>query len=245
MDSHQAKKVLMLFRPGSADEAKPEFEEALKQTKYDPELATWFEQHCAFQKAAREQFSQIAVPVDLKDRILSETRPRNVVLWWRTPLALAAAAAIVLLGGLAAFWFKPGGTDNFFAYRNRMVRSAMRDYRMNLLTNDLNEIRRYLKENQAHGDYVLPKPLEKLPGTGCAILSWQGKRVSLVCFALNPRNDLLLFITDRRTVSDAPPAGKTQFTPVGKLMTASWSAADKVYLLAGPGDQEFLKQYLW
>jgi hypothetical protein len=126
-----------------------------------------------------------------------------------------------------------------------MVRSAMRDYRMNLLTNDLNEIRRYLKENQAHGDYVLPKPLEKLPGTGCAILSWQGKRVSLVCFALNPRNDLLLFITDRRTVSDAPPAGKTQFTPVGKLMTASWSAADKVYLLAGPGDQEFLKQYLW
>jgi hypothetical protein len=150
-----------------------------------------------------------------------------------------------LLGGLAAFWFKPGGTDNFFAYRNRMVRSAMRDYRMNLLTNDLNEIRRYLKENQAHGDYVLPKPLEKLPGTGCAILSWQGKRVSLVCFALNPRKDLLLFITDRTTVSDAPRAGKPQFAPVGKLMTASWTAADKVYLLAGPGDQEFIRKYLW
>jgi hypothetical protein len=245
MDSQQAKKVLTLFRPGNADEAKPEFEEALKQTKRDPELAAWFNQHCAFQKAAREQFCQIAVPIDLKDRILSETRPRNVVLWWRTPLALAAAAAIVLLGGLAAFWFRPSGNDNLTSYRNRMVRSAMRDYRMNLLTNDLNEIRRFLMENQAHGDYVLPKPLEKLPGTGCAILSWQGKRVSLVCFALNPRNDLLLFITDRTTVSDAPRAGKPQFAPVGKLMTASWTAADKVYLLAGPGDQEFIRKYLW
>jgi hypothetical protein len=244
MDSQQAKKVLTLFRPGNDDEAQSEFKEALKQTKRDPELATWFNQHCAFQNAAREQFRQIAVPVDLKDRILSETRPRHVVLWWRTPLALAAAAAIVLLGGLAAFWFRPGGNDNLTAYRNRMVRSAMRDYRMNLLTKDLNEIRRFLRKNQAHGDYVLPKPLEKLPGTGCAILSWQGKRVSLVCFALNPRNDLLLFITDRTTVSDAPPGGKPQFVPVGKLMTASWTAADKVYLLAGPGDQKSLQQYL-
>ncbi|MEO8425823.1 MAG: hypothetical protein ABI651_01795 [Verrucomicrobiota bacterium] len=244
MDSQQAKKVLTLFRPGYADEAKPEFEEALKQTKRDPELATWFNQHCAFQKATREQFRQIVVPGDLKDRILSQTRPRNIVLWRRPSLALAAAAAIVLLGALAAFWFRPGGSDNLTAYRNRMVRSAMREYRMNLLTNDLNEIRRFLKENQAHGDYVLPKPLEKLPGTGCAILSWQGKRVSLVCFELDPRNDLLLFITDRKTVSNAPPAGKPQFAPVGKLMTASWTAADKVYVLAGLGDQKSLQQYL-
>jgi len=245
MDSQQAKKVLALFRPGNADETKPEFEEALKQTKRDPELATWFNQHCAFQKAAREQFRQIAVPGDLKDRILSKTRPRNVVLWRQAPLALAAAAAIVLLAGLAAFWFRPGGDDNLSAYRNRIVRSAMREYRMNLLTNDLNEIRRFLKENQALADYILPQPLEKLPGTGCAILSWQGKRVSLVCFELNPRNDLLLFITDRTTVSDSPPAGKPQFAPVGKLMTASWTAGDKFYILAGPGDQKFLQQYLW
>jgi hypothetical protein len=245
MDSQQAKKVLILFRPGRADDAQPELAEALKQTKRDPELATWFDQHCAFQKAARDQFRQIAVPGNLKERILSETRPANVVLWRRTPLALAAAAAIVLLAGLAAFWFRSGGNDNLNAYRNRMVRSAMRDYRMNLLTNDLNEIRRFLRENQAHGDYLLPKPLEKLPGTGCAILSWQGRRVSLVCFELNARSDLLLFITDRTTVSDAPPAGNPQFAPVGKLMTASWTAADKVYLLAGPGDQEFIRKYLW
>src|SRR5437016_313008 len=115
MDNRQAKKVLTLFRPGNADEAKPEFAEALKQTQRDPELATWFNQHCAFQKAAREQFRHIAVPADLKDRILSETRPRNVVPLWRTPLVLAAAAAIVLLAGLAAFWLRPSGNDNFLA----------------------------------------------------------------------------------------------------------------------------------
>jgi len=38
-----------------------------------------------------------------------------------------------------------------------MVRTALRDYRMDIVTNDLNQIRLFMKTNGAPADYVLPK----------------------------------------------------------------------------------------
>jgi hypothetical protein len=54
MNSEQAKEILLLFRPGTADRDDPEFAAALEQTTRNRELADWFAEHCARQQAIRD-----------------------------------------------------------------------------------------------------------------------------------------------------------------------------------------------
>ena len=91
---------------------------------------------------------------------------------------------------------------------------------------------------------MLPAPLEKLLGDGGAVLRWQNKTVSMVCFDLGNHNDLFLFVASRADLPDAPPTSEPQFTNIGKLTAASWSTGDRTYVLAGPGDEQFVRRYL-
>jgi anti-sigma factor RsiW len=243
MDSQQAREILLCHRPGIDDASDLDLAEALGQAKRDPELAHWLEQQGALQKAIRSRFREIPLPAGLKERIMAERRIVRLPVWWKSPAFLAAAAGIVLIIGLASLWFMPREDHSFLAYQDRMVRNVLRNYTMDMVTNDLPQIRDYLQKNQAHGDYVLTPELEKLPGEGCAILRWNDRPVSLICFDAGNETDLFLFVIDRSDVPDAPAPPKAQFRKVNKLMTASWSAGNKAYVLAGPGDQQFLQRF--
>lgn len=244
MNSQQAKKILALYRPQSVDALDPEVAEALEQVKRDPELQGWFEQHCAFQTALRAKFKQITVPEGLKERILTRDSTAIFKIGWRGPHWLAAAAAIALIVGIAGFWLQRDDGRGFPAFRERMARTALREYRMDVLTKDLTEIRQFLTRNDGRGDYVLTQGLEKLPGEGCAILSWRGQRVSLICFDGGNGTDLFLFIIHRSALAGAPRTDVPEFARVNKLMTASWSVSDKTYVLAGAGAEAFLRKFL-
>jgi hypothetical protein len=245
MDRQQAKEILVLYRPGVAASADPRMVEALELVKHDAELKSWFDQQRALQAAIRNKFHEIPVPEELPARILAETPGRPKILRWINPVVLAAAAAIVLLAGLAAGWFAPRPDNGFPAYRKQMVRVAMREYRMNLLTNDLSQIREFLRTNGAHGDYVLTQPLAQLPGEGCAILHWHGKLVSLICFEEGKGKELMyLFVIDHSELSDGPASQNPQVQQVGQLMTASWRRGNKIYLLAAKGGEDLLRRYL-
>src|SRR5262245_31511689 len=99
MDSRQAREILLLYRPGTTDAADPQIAEALEFAKNDAELSAWFEQHCAVYSAIHNKFKGIAIPRDLKRKIIVERppEPRMVqmpgVMKW-----LAAAAAVIILG---------------------------------------------------------------------------------------------------------------------------------------------------
>src|SRR5947209_7072 len=105
MNSRQAKEILMRCRPDGSDPADPELAEAVEFARRDPELARWFERHCAFQNAVRDQLKQIPIPPDLKEKVLAGYPEASTVVWWRRPVfqALAAAADITLLIGLSLF----------------------------------------------------------------------------------------------------------------------------------------------
>ena len=105
MDSRLAKEILLCYRPGTADPSDPEFAEALEQAKRDPELGRWFSQHQALHITLRDRFKQLPVPAGLKQEILAGYRSAVVPVWWQQPAfqALAAAAAIMLLIGVALF----------------------------------------------------------------------------------------------------------------------------------------------
>src|SRR6266849_9238875 len=146
MNSRLAKEILLRYRPGTADASDPEFAEALEQAKRDPELGRWFAQHQAFHNTIRERFKQLPVPAGLKEEILAGYRPAVIPVWWQQPAfqALAAAAAIVMLIGVALFWSRPREDRSFAAFQSSVVRNAQRGYVMDITTTNLGEGRQYL-----------------------------------------------------------------------------------------------------
>src|SRR5438045_2813900 len=74
MNSQQAKEILGLYRPGTADQQDADFAAALALAKSDATLQGWFEEHCALQAALQAKFRQIPIPEGLKEQILSERK---------------------------------------------------------------------------------------------------------------------------------------------------------------------------
>jgi uncharacterized membrane protein YbaN (DUF454 family) len=243
--SQQARQILLTYRPWVGDAPDPEVAAALALCRQDPELAKWFEQHCALQHAIRSGLQQSPLPEGLKEQIVSECRARSEIVWWRQPRLLAAAAIAAILLSVASLWFAvPQNRKedlSLAGFRSRMVKTALRAYDMDLETNEVAQIRTYLTQHSAPGDYALPTKLERTETVGCGALSWQGKPVAMVCFrtgkplAPGRKSDLFLFVIDRAALPQtaAIPAEAPEFATVGKLSTASWRAGDKVYVLAG------------
>jgi hypothetical protein len=243
LNSSEAKKILLAWRPGHGDLRDPQVAEALEQSRHDPELHAWLEKHTTFQRTVEKSFRAAPVPDDLRQRILTGAKVTKLPSWSRTPAWLAVAAALVLLLGLSAHWFKPPAANSFEKFRDRTVRGVQRTYpAMELVTDDMNQIRQFLANRKAPADYVLPPGLSRLPVIGAGILTWQGKEVSMICLDSTNRGTLFLFVLDRSTVKE-PPSKEPEFAQIFQMMTASWTQDGKVYLLAGHGGMEELHRH--
>jgi len=243
MNRAEAKAILVSYRPGSTDARDPEVAEALALAQSDPELGKWLEQQFDFHRSVRQAFHDIPTPDNLRDRILA--RPEIVAppFWTRRQGLLAAAATIVAFFGLLAFWLRAPSGDAFQTFRTRMVRTVLRQYSMGIETNDIAQVRSYLSTRNAPSNFVLRPGLAQLPVTGAGVLSWQRERVSMVCLNGGAKQGtLFLFVVDRAAVK-GPPSNSPVLVPVSKLMTASWTAGDRTYVLAGRGDKEALQRF--
>lgn len=258
MNINDAKTHLLLYRPGTTDAEDPQVAEALELAKNHPELAQWLQAQQASQKALRAKFNQIAPPAGLKEQIISERAASQRATRIRRPL-LAGVAALVLIGGILALLlptiqsaFRPGHSpENTLAhYQSRMVRIATDVYGMDRETNALTPILAYLAQQHAPSDIHLSAPLQQTTLTGCAVEDWQGAKVSLVCFStgkplLPPsKADLWLFVVDRTAVKDASAATVPQIAAVNRLVTATWTDGNKLYVLAMQGSESDLRRYL-
>jgi len=252
MNNHEAKQILTLFRPGTADEKDPFFDEARRLAGTDPDLARWLDAHCESYRILREKFRSIQPPAGLKEQILSERKihrpsfPSN----WRPALALAASVVLLLAIGFGVWHSRMA--DRYTNYRKRMTETALRSYYMEFPSTNQIEIRNFLKSRNSLADYSLPSGLKSATAVGCAVSQWQGNPVSMICFKssrpLNPGDisDLWLFVVDSKFVANAPEQGQNAplFARVNKATTATWSSDGKVYLLAAVGDEEFLRKYI-
>ena len=249
MNTSEAKEVLLLYRPGTTDASEPGVAEALELARRDPELGKWWERHRAFQKAMRTKFQEIEVPVHLKSSLLIRGSVRRKAIppqvWWRSRASLTAAAVVLLMIGLAGVWLRPRVPDRFANYQTRMVSDARRQYSMDLVTNDMREIRQYMARHDAPADYTVPRGLERLSLTGGGRLTWRNNPVAMVCFDRGDKQMLFLFVMKRSAVKDPPPA-TPRTAEVNQMLTVSWTQGDNTYVLAGPEEQEadFVKKYL-
>lgn len=249
----EARQILLTYRPWASEDERAEFADAIALCRQDPESAAWFEKHCAAQNAVHARFQGISLPEGLKEQILAERKARASILWLRQPAWLAVAAAVVLIAVITTFWAarrSPTDDVGFAAFRSRMIGLALRSYGMDLETNNAAQIRAYLATRQAHADYLVPKGMTQSPLVGCGVLSWQNRRVTMICFRtgrpLKPgeKTDLLLFVMDRSAVPNPPGTGSVDISNVKSYVTASWSEQDKIYLLASPGSDADLRSFL-
>lgn len=251
MNRDEARNILLPYRHGTADAGDPQIAGALALAERDRELKDWLVRHCARQFVLREKFRQIAAPAGLKEQIISEQAAQERMIFWRQKFALAAVAVALLLTAFTLFWFSHRGHDDTLAiYKSRMAGVALRGYAMDLATNNPERIRAYLAQNHAPTDFVLPAGLKQVVLTGCAVESWQGVKVSMICFRTGELfqpgqpGDLWLFVVDRVSVRDLPAGDSPQFSKVNRLITAVWTQGDKLYLLCTEGDEQVIKKYL-
>lgn len=244
MNSEQAREILIGYRPGVDDAADPEIREALAALQRDPALAAWFNEHRALQSAIAAKFKKFPPPPDLKAQILRKVPAPGKIIRWNRPVLWAAAATILLSLTFAALHTPSAGKTDFQSFRDRMVQKTLRDYRMDMVTNDLPAIRQYLAAKNAHADFTLPPALAKLPGQGCAVLKWHDQTVSLVCLEPAPNQTLYLYIIDRKAIESDPTTNTPRLEHVKKLAVASWTDENKDYLLAGFGDEQSLRKFL-
>jgi uncharacterized membrane protein YbaN (DUF454 family) len=257
MNREEARQILLLYRPGTADAEDPQIVEALALAKCEPELARWLEEHCARQEALRDKLRQITVPAGLKEQIISEQAARIVTIFRRRRITVLAAmaamaAVVVLLVASSSYWFphRPSDDNTMAIFRNQMVGIALRGYGMDLTTNDPVQIRAYLAQNKGPADYALPTNLENAVVSGCAIEGWQDVKVSMICFRTgrplppNQSSDLWLFVVDRASLKDAPENGQLRIAANKGLITAVWTQGDKVYLLGTEGDESTIRKFL-
>lgn len=241
MNSSDARKILIACRPGTDDLRDPAVAAALELARRDPELQAWWEQQQAFQHSARESFRGVRPPGHLRDKILARAKIIEVPRW-RCPVALSAAAAIVLLIAVVAVWQKPSRENSFQTFRSRMVGNVLRQYSMTIQTNDMAEIRRHLDAANAPANYVLPQNLAQLPAIGAGVLSWQDQRVSMLCLDSGAQGTVFVFVVNASSVKGAPV--QRDFAPVKSMATVSWTEDGKTYVLAGSGSEDGLRRQL-
>ena len=250
MDSREARIILALYRPGSVDAADAQMAEALEAAQRDPELAAWLEQHCAVFNAIRGKLREIPVPADLKRRIiLGKPAPRRIIPFPAPVRYLAAAAAVAALIAVASFWFSTPPENIADTFRRRMAAKIARGYDMNFHAADQDKMRAEFIARQAPVDYVLSPNLKRLPGLGGAVFLFENHQVEMLCLydgadAQGKKNKLWLFVTGKSSIPNAPLPGRTEMIPEGDYMTATWTAGDKVYLLALVGDTKAVQKYL-
>ena len=252
MNRREAKEILSLYRPGTADVNDPAFTEALPVCENDAALKIWFKAHCESYHALRARFKQIPVPEGLKEQIVAERKIQTGTSRRPTLFIYAAIAAVLLLTVIfAPRWHRLGEDASLPAFRNWTVSTGLRLYRMDLETHDLTQIRNFLEAHKAESDYVVPDALQKnAQATGCALLAWHGQRVSMICFhsgkPLGPgeTSDLFLFVTDSATVAETPTGKIPSMAHVSRASTACWKKDGKVYLLVAAGDESFIRRFL-
>ena len=239
----EAKRILELCRPSDRQSNDPEIQQALAMLRADAELRAWYEEHLRTEEAIREKFQSIPVPAHLKQRLLEQNKIVRPQFVWGTRQWLQMAACLAVLIGVVVALTYQSHEPRFAQFESRMVRSALREYKMEILTKDMSELRRWMQSRQAPADFVVPQGLAKLQLTGGGVLHWQNHPVSMSCFDRGDKQMVFLFVMDEGALQD-PPANTPQLDRVKKLATASWSDKGKTYLLAGPGDTDSLRKYL-
>lgn len=245
MNRDEAKFILQSYATDGRDANDPQFREALELTKHDPELAAWFAEEQRIDARLSDRFRSFPVPPQLQAQLLAARKIVSVRPWWRQTTWISAAAVFVVLIGLAAFFVRPAGQPQFSDFRSYVAATAHNLDHLDISTTNVVEARQWLAAHYAPADFKIPVNLSDYPTVGCRAFNWKGEHVSLVCFNVEGKGTVHLFVIDRSKLRNIPaaPQPDVQTSPNG-IATVAWSNNQRVYVLAGTQNTELLKTLL-
>lgn len=246
MTNHEAMMILRAYRPGGQDASDPQFAEALEQARLDPTLEKWFAEERATDASIQAKLlAATPVPPDLKANLLALRNVVRPTAWWRKPVWLAAAAAVVLLAALSGIWLTRLNAPKYADLRNLTIQTS-RQERLNLdfHSQNISEIKDWLKTQHVPVDFEVPSSLAGVPVHGCKIIDWEGRKVTLLCFMPNGDSHLALFVIDCTHFRDFKPSETPELGRSDGVSVAVWCQQDKTYLLAGAVGEEQLRKLL-
>ncbi len=246
MNNQEAKLILKAYRPGGQDAADPLVTEALEQARRDPVLQAWFAEEQAVDSCVQAKLrTAVVVPLELKGRLLALQKIVQPAPWWRQPMKLAAAAAVMLLLGLVALLLRHESSARLDSFRETMVRYSMREREhITFMASNPSEIRHWLQAHGIETNFDLPNGLRDKPVEGCRVVDWNGEKVTLICFEWKDGNHVDLFVLDHAGLPGLAEDGPPKLVEAGGSMTATWTKGGKVYLLTGGGNKTFLQKLL-
>ena len=248
MDNEEAKFILRAYRRDGRDQRDPLFAEALEQARRDPALARWFEQEQRLDNAIANKMRSLVVPAGLKAAILAggkASQPARRTHWQLAPVAAIIFALCIIAGSL---WGpgRGGARINPLAdYQTDMAAFLSGKFDLSFPSTDLTAVRGWFGENLNLKDYDVPPAIAaQLPTMGCVVIDWHGKKAGLICFRTSDGKMVHLIVLRRADMPDAPNSRAPQYDERGEWQTATWSAGDKIYLVASQVDQAALKALL-
>jgi len=245
MNQDEAKYILRAFHLGGQNLEDPQFHEALDLSKRDPVLGDWFANERAIDTRISRKFSAFPVPPNLKAQLLAARKTIPARAWWQRPVWVSAAACLFLLVALSGWLLHSAGKVQFSDLRAFVVDSTAQLDHLDLSSTNLLEVRQWLLDRKAAGDFAVPAGLKGMHSVGCRKFNWKGQIISLVCFKVDGVGTVHLFVIDRSSLHNAPADANPAFQVNGNgIATASWRNTKFVYVLAGKLDEGELRRLL-
>ena len=241
MNREEAKYLLRAYGVGGKDAHDPQFREALDLLKVDPELARWFAEEQAVDLRLARVFSAFPVPPDLKAQLLAARKIISPVPWWKKPAWLSAAAAcLVFAVTIAVVFVRQPSSGQFSDFRYYAADIAAGKFGgLELISQDLPTVRRWLHDRNAPDDFVVPAGLKGRPSLGCRVLDWNGRTISFVCFRLENGPVVHLLVVDRAAFLNIPNGFTREIAASnGRANAIAWSDDRHVYVLASTRQSE-------
>ncbi|MCI0537671.1 MAG: hypothetical protein L0Z50_20845, partial [Verrucomicrobiales bacterium] len=210
-------------------------------------LARWFAQEQAVDRKLAEKIGSFPVPTDLKSKLLAARKVVHLPRWWQRPAWLTAAAACVaLVVTLVALSIRSSSQARFADFRSFVSAVAGdKTAHLDLMSKDLVAVRQWLNNHNAPDDFVVPAGLNGLPSLGCRVLDWRGQKVSFVCFELENKEMVHLFVMDRSSMRGVPQNGIRELAALDDgVTTLAWSSGKRVYVLASHQGEQGLRRLL-
>ncbi len=248
MDNREAKFILGAYRPGGQDATDSCFAEALEQTRRDPLLERWFRESVVFDATVAGKLSAVSAPAGLRESILAGAKVSRVPHWKNRLRKWAVAAALILSATLGSLIWHNVRPAHLVGWQN-----AALDVISSLVKNEtsfdaqsrtVGDLVDWLRVNHAPAAQKLPNHLGKLASIGCKAFSWDGRRVSVMCF-MRPDGGLIHLVATAATpATDHLAKAKPALLRQGEWTTATWREGDMIYMLALEGSPDQLRPYL-
>ncbi len=243
MNREEAKFVLGAWPIAGADGDDHQLAEALRWAQQDHELGEWFERERALDAVIARKLQTLRPSPNLRWELLAAQKVIPISRWRRRVALFAAAAAVVILAFTlaASRSIAPPALaiEDFAGY---VARAASTLDHLDLHTRNLPEIRAWLRKGQAPSEFALPSAFAETTRVGCRVFDWQGKRVSLICFALGPDQVAHMFVVERSGLRNAPARQRVRVADgPGGIATAVWTDDLNAYVVALRGRAEELQ----